>query len=391
MDVLKSEIEKGKLPFPEGQTKLTPKKKYRAKSGNKIEVDIAIEVFRDLTQKPFIIALVECKDYAKPIDTMRIGDLHNKMGLIGAHKGIIFTTSGCQSGVMKEAEFYNIGIARLDYGDEEPIYEVERSTTTSRDLYRSIVLNGKWPEAGFVGLSDHEAYISLGSYIYEGIINSNPKPTIPFIDAKEIERYANLLAEKCRIGYDPRLLDITLFEVLTFLNYSIENIESDNCLGKCDFKNRKIFISSKLDTGSPRWRFTFAHEIGHILMHRKYFINDCLQDDNQSLFGGIFSSADHKRIEIQANYFASFFLMPNRLFCERYFRAYDYIGIPKRIFPKIYVDDQPVNIKDFNDLLSFISKVFGVSKQTVEIRLKDFKLIEDCRKHCSDSLLEFLF
>ena len=83
--------------------------------------------------------------------------------------------------------------------------------------------------------------------------------------------------------------------------------------------------------------------------------------------------------------------MPNKLFCERYVRAYDYIGIPKRIFPKIYVDDQPVNIKDFNDLLSYVSKVFGVSKQTVEIRLKHLKLIEDCRKHYSDSLLDYLF
>ena len=44
---------------------------------------------------------------------MRIGDLYNKMGLIGAHKGIIFTTSGCQSGVIREVEFYNIGIARF--------------------------------------------------------------------------------------------------------------------------------------------------------------------------------------------------------------------------------------------------------------------------------------
>ena len=73
MDVLKSEIEKGKLPFPVGQTTLTPKKKYRARSDNDIEVDVAIEVFRDPTKKPFLITLVECKDYAKPIDTMRIG------------------------------------------------------------------------------------------------------------------------------------------------------------------------------------------------------------------------------------------------------------------------------------------------------------------------------
>lgn len=390
MDVLKSEIEKGKLPFPVGQTILTPKKKYRAKSGNDIEVDIAIEVFRDPTKKPFLIALVECKDYAKPIDTMRIADLHCKMGLIGAHKGIIFTTSGCQSGVIKEAEYFNIGIARLNYGDDEPLYEVERSTTTSRDLYRSIVLDGEWPETGFIGLTEHEAYTSLCAYIYEGIIKSNPKPTIPFIEAEGIERYATLLAEKCKVGYDPRLLDISLFEVLTFLNYTIENVDTDNYLGKCDFKNRKIYISNELEIGAPRWRFTITHEIGHILLHRKYFVDDCLQDDNQTLFGGVYSSADHKRVEIQANCFASYFLMPYKLFLERYIRAYEYIGIPKRIFPKIYVDDQPVNIKDFNDLISFIAKVFCVSRQTVEIRLRQLNLIDDNRKNISRSLTELL-
>ena len=97
------------------------------------------------------------------------------------------------------------GIARLNYGDDEPLYEVERSTTSARNLYRSIVLDGEWPETGFVGLSEHEAYTSLCEYIYEGIIKSDPRPTIPFVTIERIEQYANLLAEKCKIGYDPRL------------------------------------------------------------------------------------------------------------------------------------------------------------------------------------------
>lgn len=174
------------------------------------------------------------------------------------------------------------------------------------------------------------------------------------------------------------------------MNYTIENVDTDNYLGKCDFKNRKIYISNELEIGAPRWRFTIAHEIGHILLHRKYFVDDCLQDDNQTLFGGVYSSADHKRVEIQANCFASYFLMPYKLFLERYIRAYEYIGIPKRIFPKIYVNDHPVNIKDFNDLISFIAKVFCVSKQTVEIRLIQLNLIDDNRKNISRSLTELL-
>lgn len=36
MDVIKSEIDKGKLPFPSDQTTITPKKKYKVPSGNEI-------------------------------------------------------------------------------------------------------------------------------------------------------------------------------------------------------------------------------------------------------------------------------------------------------------------------------------------------------------------
>ncbi len=391
MKVLKSEIDKGNLPYPSEQTIIIPKKKYLAKSGNEIEVDVAIEVYRDPTKKPFLITLIECKDYAKPIDTMRLGDLYNKMGLIGAHKGIIFTTSGCQSGVIKEAEYYNIGIARLNYGDEEPQYEVERSTITTKDLYRSIILNGNWPDSGFVGLAEKEAYTSIGTYIYEGIFRSNLKPTIPYITVEGIERVSNFIAEKRNISYDPRLLDITLFEVSTFLNYTVATIDNEYFLGKCDFKRRRVLLNSRLEVGSPRWRFTFAHEIGHILLHRKFFAQESLLDDDQTLFEGVYSSADHRRIEIQANCFASYFLMPKTKFIERYIRAYKHIGIPKRIFPKVYVDDQPVNLKDFNDLLTHIGKVFGVSKQTVEIRLNEMGLIEDCRNNKPHLLTDLLY
>lgn len=125
LGVIKSEIERGALPFPVDHTVVTPKKTFKALSGNLVEVDIAIEVFRNRSRKPFLIILVECKDYSGPVDTLRLADLHTKMSLIRAHKGIVFTTSDCNSGVIREAEFLNISIARLNYGDTHPTYIIE--------------------------------------------------------------------------------------------------------------------------------------------------------------------------------------------------------------------------------------------------------------------------
>lgn len=391
IEILQNEIGKGKLPFPSDHIIITPKKKYQAHSGNEIEVDIAIEIYRDLTKKPFLIILVECKDYERPIDTMRINDLYTKMGLLSAHKGIIFTTHGCQSGVIKQAEFYNIGIARLNYGDESPKYEVERSNASNEEIYRDLRFNSRWPNSGFIGIVEKCAYTSISNYLLEGILKTDLKPTIKFLTEESIQDCAIKISQKLQVNYDPRLLDIDLFRVLTSLGYTIENFEDERVLGKCDFKNKKVILSKFLDVGSPRWRFTFAHEIGHILLHRKYFSQESLADDVDTLFGGDFlTSANHRRVEIQANCFASYFLMPQKYFIEKYLRAYDFYGIPKRIHPLLYVDDQAVNLKDFNNILTHLSKVFHVSKQTIEIRMRKLNLIKDCRLHQSQSISDLL-
>lgn len=379
-ECLKRELDEGNLPYIASKTKIIPKKKYRAKSGNEIEVDIAIEVYRDLSVKPNLIILVECKDYTKKVDTMRLNDLQSKVDLIGAHKGILVTSHGCQSGTIAQAAYNNISVLRLNFGDEHPIYELERSKSDPSSLYKSILHQNIWPERGCVGITDNMAYRSLSAFLFEGIFGQNSKSTIPFINRDRIENATCLLTDRLKINYDPKLLDFSLFEIITRLKYSVGCITEEGILGKCNFINRAIYLSDDLEIGSARWRFTFAHEIGHILLHRKIFLNDGLSDDNDSIFKGDFSTENHRRLEIQANYFASYLLMPRNLFIERYIRVYKRLGIPERIFPQLYVDDQQVNLKDYDDLLVHLSKMFGVSKQVIDIRLREYNLIVDERK-----------
>ncbi len=63
-----------------------------------------------------------------------------------------------------------------------------------------------------------------------------------------------------------------------------------------------IFISGNT-VSSVRWRYSLAHEIGHLILHSEYF--------NKRI-----SQSDHDRLEEEANSFASALLLPQQSFFE---------------------------------------------------------------------------
>lgn len=378
-NILNSLIKQGKLPLPEGKTRLTRKKKYRGTAGNDIEVDIAIEVFRENDSiKPFFIVVIECKDYKSSIDTSKLNDFSKKLGYIRAHKGMFFTTSRFDRGTIQEAQHENIALAYLKYGDSAPIYECER--TTDGNLYNRL-LTDNWPNYDFVGVFNQKAYNSFAEFLTETLFLVSSEAIVPYLASEEIEK----LADRCiRIAQSDQLsyvLDITLFKIGSLLGFSFGTLEiSDYLLGKCDFKNKRILISTNTkDLLLPRWRFTLAHELGHAILHQQYFKDISIFDDERTLFGNIYSSADQQRMESQANLFASSLLMPKNLFLYKYKEAYDLLAIPKRFFPRVYVDNQSVNLGDYYSLVDCLSKFFHVSHQAIEIKLRNLNLIIDKR------------
>ena len=70
------------------------------------------------------------------------------------------------------------------------------------------------------------------------------------------------------------------------------------------FNYWKILLNQSI-TNSRRWRFTYAHELGHFLCHRK--LKDSFEDTQRTL--GDFRD----EIETEANTFASWLLMPANL------------------------------------------------------------------------------
>jgi len=75
---------------------------------------------------------------------------------------------------------------------------------------------------------------------------------------------------------------------------------------------RKIYVDEYLYTNlEPQYRFTLAHELGHMILHDKWYRRHKIDSiDSYLKFVAAVSDEDHKLLETQANYFAGLFLIP---------------------------------------------------------------------------------
>lgn len=65
--------------------------------------------------------LIECKKYRGAVERELVQVLHDKVRSVGAHKGMLFATSGFQSGAIRYAKAH--GIALVSIIDGEAMYE----------------------------------------------------------------------------------------------------------------------------------------------------------------------------------------------------------------------------------------------------------------------------
>lgn len=107
--------------------------------------------------------------------------------------------------------------------------------------------------------------------------------------------------------------------------------------GFCDFQNSKLYVNSEDPVN--RQTFTIAHELGHWILHRDFF----LKNPNKYPVLPRYQSSDSSNLfEQEANGFAANLLVPEHLLS------------PVRSAP-----------------VSILAKIFSVSKQMMEIRLKN--------------------
>lgn len=115
--------------------------------------------------------------------------------------------------------------------------------------------------------------------------------------------------------------------------------KENSVLGFSIYKERLPVILVKKQRSETSQTFTLAHELGHLLMHRTSMIDD--EAD--------FSS--NGALEVQANQFAGFFLVPTEDLAE------------------ISIRDQPADVSEFDNWLAPYRKAWGASTEVILLRL----------------------
>lgn len=110
-------------------------------AGGEYELD-AIATLSIFGGSAEIKIIIECKRYAKPVEREMVMVLWSKLQALKAHKGIIFSTSGFQSGAIQYAT--DMGIACITFVDERSLIMTKSLSSPESDYIR--------PSAGYAGV-----------------------------------------------------------------------------------------------------------------------------------------------------------------------------------------------------------------------------------------------
>lgn len=405
--VFESLLNLGELGFDSKRSQVHKKKKYYSKNQDAyITFDISIEIYMPKSSSPSFLILIECKDYKTPIDVHKIRNFEGQIQEVGGHKGYFITSSKFQQGAISLAATHRIGLMILNINNDLS-WIVRRSSTENLTLTD----NKGIP---FIATIDNRIFTNIIDFLsYENldIKQNNSNFKVQFLTESIIEENVASSLQKCsyssrlKLAYLPKkgietsynrgenlnsLLNFKIHshEIIGILKekYNINVVENhplnENELGRLNISNRTIYLSERLSKESPRWRFTLAHEFAHVALHEKLLINSNIyilsdndnMDDPYLRYTNIALSASVRRMEIQANIFACILLMPTIPMAIELTRIKKELGIRQH---RIRLDDQPINIKNYNIIVSKISDQFGVSKQVVRHKMYDLKLIED--------------
>jgi Zn-dependent peptidase ImmA (M78 family) len=195
-------------------------------------------------------------------------------------------------------------------------------------------------------------------------------------DAKSLENpmetNLNRIVQKLSMDYDVKFM------------YSVDlGLDEDGrkIIGKYTPKGKEIYVDPILLDQKARWKFTLAHEIGHFVLHTNL---DALPDSS-----GDSSRTDNYRtlslhnvngkrpkdwIEWQANRFAGAILVPRFTLKEKLISLQESMGIRIRL-GQIYLDYQPVNVRDFQKLVFRLQHTYRISSAVIKVRLRHLELI----------------
>lgn len=381
--------------YPSELCNIVRKKKYYCNERQAdVEFDIVIELTRLAAVQPHLFIVFECKNHEGSIPEVSITDFSDKIRRIFNHaaKAVFVSSTRLQSGAERIAKSRRIGIVKFAISGVEIIAERVGSTFVERDFGRKQIFEEEIyvKPLKFSAFYDGHFYSSVGKFLQDlspGVdfdLKDKREDTIeavPFISVQEIQDIAQ--TELVKAGYLGGAVDLKRICEDIFVSLILETeaaIDSEGAaiLGSANFDRKSIHINQH--ENKQRMRFTIAHEIGHfVLRHDRFLRSECVIE--RDLFsGGVGIGYNFDRIEHQANLLASELLLPNRNFLSELDIHRNHLGIFDRGHGYIFVDDQPVNMLDFRQLILALSSYFDVSGQAIEVKLKRMGLLNDQRQ-----------
>lgn len=387
---------------PKKTSKVFKKKGYySAKREKEIIFDITIETTLPNADKYSILTIIECKNLNKSVTVDDIEEFGSKINQVGEHntKGIIITAHSFQQSVLSIAKKEGIALIRLNSTNEIQWINYRRSTNQINQFDNELELTDesclnqpfvcKIGDKKITNFADALIELSIIDYFND----SEEFIEIPFVTHDRLNYIVDKLFKNN--VYDDSVLN---FEKLTkFLEpkynvtFEYDLLDQENYLGKIEFNPLSIKISNKARTDKNRWRFTLAHEIGHLILHSP-LLKERLKEknDTENTLALKYSSSNKhsERLEIQANLFASYLLLPENILIPKMQSIFAEYRIHRR---QLYLDRQPVNQREVFEILNKLSREFEASIEAIRLRLIKLNLLIDDSDNSLKTLIRKYF
>jgi len=154
------------------------------KSGVEHQVDVSWR-FRQATVEHHV--LVECKSYSSAITLEKIRNLYAVLQDIGNCRGLIVTKTGFQSGVVKFAEYYGIGLKLLRAPTDEDWEGRVKDITVKIHAIALATSPDKCPKVtAILGLETQKELDLLNQEMADGKYTMTEGPDLVFVDSSGV-------------------------------------------------------------------------------------------------------------------------------------------------------------------------------------------------------------
>ncbi|MBQ4496753.1 MAG: ImmA/IrrE family metallo-endopeptidase [Spirochaetaceae bacterium] len=364
--------------------------------------DIAIENYNGENQSPAIKLLIKCKKTTKAISKDELVIFYNKvMQVQGCTKAFFITDSILQKEALVYAKKMGIGVLRI-FSDEKIKWLAPRTMKEhvtyiqiekcEAEIEKALMQNDYEILNNFAVGCFENYYGNISSMfnkIFTGYDNSYIDNSelytkesgginaedIKFISTDDIKNIArdvlfDIYGEGCQGIQKVEFETLTDYLKRRF-GFSVEFPKEaprytypQDIYGLIDYQDKKILIYGIETTNPHLLKFSVAHEISHLVLHKN------LIENGKNNFHYFYKATkESKKMETQANMLASYIILNDKPFCFEFMKLIKSYHLTNKNGHYLYLDNQRCNVSQFLTITKELCDTFDVSREHVKYRL----------------------